>query len=454
MHILLFIVYSLLCCYGICKIPFFRRSGIRPTWLLLLFALHVLSGCIHNMIAWHFYPGHGDIWSVFERSFLTRHRLFSEFNLFLFENSKWTYFSHNSIIFLQVILNFFSFDNLYINTLLFSFPVFLANIAFYRLFRRRFPADPLTAVIVFLLPSTLFWTSCVHREGALYMLLGFLFYRLDQLFDRGAPALRRPNLRTAFYAFFCFLLIAYFRSAVALTLIPAFLAWWLAERPLHRRQFRALAAAIIVTILVLAVPGLSLLTSQQQSFLVLEGHSRLPLPALDGTWSSLWQVLPQAIRNGLFEPLPGSGGQRVYLVFSVETIFIWAIIVIALIRRFSIRNRPSPPPGQASPSPAPSFPPPLTKLAPTIPTTPALPFSPFAFPVCCVIFALTGMLLIGTLVPFAGAIIRYRSIYLPFLLAPFLHSLRHLPLFERLNARLARILPEPESGLTQTLNRL
>jgi hypothetical protein len=46
------------------------------------------------------------------------------------------------------------------------------------------------------------------------------------------------------------------------------------------------------------------------------------------------------------------------------------------------------------------------------------------------------MLLIGILVPFAGAIIRYRSIYLPFLLAPFLDRLAHYPLVKRINARL------------------
>lgn len=434
MHILLFIFYGLLCGYGIVKIPFFRKSGIRPLLLLLLFATHVAIGCLHNWIAWHFYPEHGDIWFYFQRSFLTRHRLQSEFGLFLSDNSTWTYISHNAIIFIQVILNFFSFDNLYINTLLFSFPVFLGNTALYRLFRRRFPADPLTAATIFLLPSTLFWTSCIHREAVLYMLLGFLFYWLDQLFDRAASSLRRPNRRTAFYAFFCFLLIAYFRSAVALTLIPGLLAWRLAERPLPRRQFRALTAAIVVIVLLLAVPCLSLLTSQQQSFLILEGHSRLPLPALDGSWSSLWRVLPAAIRNGLFEPLPRSGGQRIYLAFSLETIFIWTIIVMALFRRLFLQNRPSPPPGQAPLPSASSYPPPFTEPASTTPTT--LPFS-----LCCLLFALTGLLLIGILVPFAGAIVRYRSIYLPFLLAPFLHSLRHLPLFQRLNTLLTRFLP-------------
>jgi hypothetical protein len=131
----------------------------------------------------------------------------------------------------------------------------------------------------------------------------------------------------------------------------------------------------------------------------------------------LLHVLPSAVRNGLFEPLPGSGGRPIYLAFSLELMLIWTVVVAGTIS--SIRSRPYQ-----------------------------------AFTIFCVIFALTGMLLIGTLVPFAGAIIRYRSIYLPFLLAPFLHSLHRFTPVQRLNVRLGRILPEPESGITQTLNKL
>jgi hypothetical protein len=43
------------------------------------------------------------------------------------------------------------------------------------------------------------------------------------------------------------------------------------------------------------------------------------------------------------------------------------------------------------------------------------------------------MLTIGFFVPFAGTIVRYRSIYLPFLLAPALHTLRQLPVIQPLN---------------------
>jgi hypothetical protein len=408
MHILLLIFYGTLASIGIWKIPFLRKSGIRPGWLWILYVLHVLTGWVHNWIAYRYFPEHGDIWNYFSLSFLYRHRLLSEFNLFLSDNSTWTYITHNGIVFIQMFLDLLSLDDMNINTLLFSFPVFLGNVALFRVFRRHFPDDTLAAASVVWLPSVLFWTSCIYREGMLYMLLGFLFYHLDRLFVRSG---RRPP----YYAIALFLLIAYFRVAVAIILIPALLVWSGILRRLSRPGRRTLGATIIVVItLILSIPAarvplLRSITTEQASFQVLEGHSRLPLSAFDGTLTSVWRAFPAAVRNGFFEPLPGSGGQPIYLAFSIELIIVWVIVIGASIRTF-ITYRATPPDPHPTGPPAPS------------------PFSS-----ACLIFALTGMLTIGFFVPFAGTLVRYRSIYLPFLLTPTLHTLHHLPAIQSLN---------------------
>ena len=396
MPVLLFILYCGLCAFGIWKLPFFKQSGIRPPFLLTLFGLHVLVGCLHNAIAWRFYPEHGDIWFYFQFSFLERSRLLHDTHLFLYYNSSWDAISHNAITFIQIILDWFSFDNMWINTLLFSFPVFLGNTALYRVFRRRFPGSPLSAATAFLLPSTLFWTACIHREAVLFMLLGLLFYWLDQA--------RRASF---FYAAAAFLAIVFFRFAVGIILIPALLAWLLTLHPPTRRQgwiIGSIGAALLV--LLLAAPQVSArlldsITAQQHAFMVLKGNSILYLPTLDGTWTSLLRAIPAALRNGFFEPLPGTGGQRIYQLFSLELLCIWAIAAAAMVKRFT----PSP------------------------------------FSLCCMILALTGMLQIGLIIPFAGAIIRYRSIYLPFLLAPCLFSLRNWQPFHIVNTWLSKAFP-------------
>jgi hypothetical protein len=419
MYILLFILYCGLCGFGILKIPFFRKSGIRPQFLLTLFGLHVLVGCLHNVIAWRFYPEHGDIWFYFQFSFLERSRLLHDTHLFLYYNSSWDAISHNAITFIQIVLDIFSFDDIWINTLLFSFPVFLGNTALYRVFRRQFPGSPLSAATAFLLPSTLFWTACIHREAVLFMLLGLLFYWLDRGLDR-APSSdqqRASDLRARpIAAAFAFLAIVFFRFDVAVTLIPALLTWLLTLHPPTRRQRWIIGGMGAAVLLFLAVPQLSArlldsITAKQHSFMVLKGNSILYLPTLNGTWSSLLKAAPAALRNGLFEPLPGSGGQHIYLLFAFELLLLWTIAATSLLRRL-VTQRSS---GELAAA--------------------ARPFS-----CCCIGFALLGMLQIGLIIPFAGAIIRYRSIYLPFLVAPCLFFLRDWQPFRTLNTWLSRTI--------------
>jgi hypothetical protein len=410
-HIILFIGYALLCIYGIRKLPFFRRSGIKPGVLIFLFALHVLTGCIHDLIAWRYYPGHGDIWRYFDLSLQDRRELFENFHQFLAENVFSDYASHNVIEMIHLLLNIFSLDNLYVNTLLFSFPVFIGTISLYKVFRLRYPDSLLPAACIFLLPSTLFWTSCVHREGLLYMLIGFLLPGLHRLLTRGYH--RGLIIRSLLL----FLMIAYVRDVVALLLIPAIFFWVLAEKPRARRPLLLAAGATLAValLLILLMPGQTIpevIARRQAQFLQLAGHSRLFLPPLDASWRSLLSELPAAILNGWFEPLPGSGGQPIYLVFSIELLLIWLVAAIALIpRHLPYRPLQIPPFG------------------------PAFPFGLFSL-----VFAFTGMLSIGMIVPFAGGIIRYRSIYLPFLLTPFLHSLCGLLPLRRLDDWLSRRL--------------
>jgi hypothetical protein len=409
MQVLLLTLYGILCGYAVVKMKFIRRSKIRTVPLLFLFGLHVTTGCAHDLIAWYYFPDHGDIWMYFQFSSIQTYRLFNDFDLFWKLNSDWDSFSHNAIILIHVLLDPLSRNNLYTNTLLFSFPVFLGNIALFRTFRHRFPDDPLVGFSVFILPSTLFFTSCIHREAVLYMLIGFLLHNLHRLLSNGF------TWKRTIYSVICVLFIIWARTAAALLLLPALFFWIFAEKPRLRKSLALLG--IVACISLLLIPPFQHLPAgiarHQQEFLALEGNSRLPLPALDGSWRSLFDILPTALLNGLFEPLPGSGGHSLYLLFSFELLAVWGIVGFALVHNFLNRRDL----GRLSEDPL------LT------------PFGWF-----CLLFTLSGMLMIGIMIPFAGAIVRYRSIYLPFLLCPFLHSLRTIPFFQALNHRLYNYL--------------
>ncbi len=351
-----------------------------------------------------------------------------------------------------MVLNLFSADNLAINTLLFSFPVFLGSIALFHTFRQHFPHTPLAALAVLLLPSTVFWTACIHREGILYMLIGFLCYTFSRLLPPSAaapsatidtppapsslnttstsamprgldtlpssastttPAVDTPAAKSAaapqyLTLLILILLISYFRIVVTLSLLPGLFIWWTTQKkwPAKKTLLFCAAPLLLLTVLLYCSPFiLDTIINRQHEFLAQESHSRLPLPALEHSWQSVAQLIPRAFLNGLFQPLPGSGGQLIYTAFSLELLAIWIVtlfaILIILFRLNAMQQL------MKNTSPPSAF------------HAPAAPFAYF-----CITTSVIGLLLIGCMIPAAGAIVRYRSIYLPLLLGPSLYILR------------------------------
>src|SRR5450631_2842123 len=109
MHIALFVIYGIVLCTLLPRMRFFRDSGIKPSVLIGLFALRVATGCLHNFVAWRFYPNHGDIWAYFSASSITRHELLHDLHGFIADNNTWAYLPYNLIIFMHTLFNFLSF---------------------------------------------------------------------------------------------------------------------------------------------------------------------------------------------------------------------------------------------------------------------------------------------------------------------------------------------------------
>ena len=400
MHAALFIFYFLLLCLAITRMRFFRGQ-VKPVYLVLLFGIHVAAGCIHTWIAYRFYPNHGDIWNFFEESVIYKQELLHHPLTFLSRIFSAGWFNvtdtnqplldiqYQLLQYVNAFLDVVSFDNFYINTLLFSFPVFAGTMALFKVFYTAFN-KPLPAFCIFLLPSVLFWTSVVYKDSLFYMAIGYFFYYLLQ------PG--KSIWRKGFLVLLCTALMFISRANALITLLPAVLFFLLAEKQLIGKML-SLAIVIAVTlgiaiVLNMLVPGglLHGISERQKDFQSLAGGSRIYLPTLEPNAASILSVFPVALTNGFFQPLPGAGGKSIYTAFSAELLFTWAIVLfgsLLMARKKTIR------------------------------------FS--NFDIACLLFALPGMIIIGYMVPFAGAIIRYRSIYMVFLLAPFLNIIGSYP---------------------------
>lgn len=414
MHVLLFIIYTSVLSLLISRSGFLLKSGLSKKVLVSLFLLYSLVGCAHVLIAFNFFPNHGDIWEMFNYSVRLKQQMLFDYPGFVKEffpdrfsidfvgaHMGWSNYQMQGMVLMQVFFNFFSFDNIYINTLLFCFLALYGKVAFYRMLCERYPGQYfITFLIVFLIPSVVFWTAVIHKEGVLFSCLGILLYCLQKL-------LIKPNGFVKSLTVVLMLSIIFVtRKVVLATLIPALVIWWAAERTTIKKKsfvlgifFTFAACFILLGFLNPAWSLLHLLSEKQHEFLQLKGGSGIFIPRLDDNVQSFARAFPAALLNGLFMPLPGVGGKTIYILFSLELLAMWVLIAWLLFK--------------------------------------SRPIWEDGFKTGFFLFALTACLIIGYTVPFAGAIIRYRSIFYPFLLLPFLSGLNHD--VHTLNARTGKV---------------
>ena len=453
MAIALFILYLITLSFAAAHSGFLRSARLSPVFLAALFLIYSAAGCLHLWIAYHFYPEHGDIWRLFHVSVEMKQELIAHprlfFQDFLPEDfsadltgkySRWSYLQYDIMTGIHVLFNFLSADNLYINILLFCFITLYGHTALYRMLSSVYPGHYLLCLLAaFLIPSLVFWTSVVHKEGMLFAALCILAYSLWKLLDKKNAAIGRApgapsktallqaapgnnlsgslprikyNSRYILAAVLCIAVIFLLRKFLLISLLPSLAVWIIAEKTSYRKRWIA-AGVAIASILAYWLLGqlhpsfdiLYQMSDRQWLFQQLEGGSRMTLPLLENRWRSLLSVFPYALVNGLFMPFPGTGGQAIYSLFGLELLLIWAFIAYALYYGASEKN-----------------------------------WRWTGFEIYCLFFALSAAILTGYIIPFAGAIIRYRSIFYSFLLIPFLSLLQYHPAIASLNRRIGRAI--------------
>ncbi len=411
MQVLLSLAYAALLGFMITRSGFLIKSRLSKKTLAALFLLYCLAGCVHVMIAFHFFPGHGDVWQIFNYSVTLKDQLLHNYPAFKKEffpdefsvdlagtHMGWSYNEHQWLTALQVAFNFISFDNIYINVLLFNFLTMFGKTALYRMLCERYPGRQMASMILaFLIPGVVFWTAVIHKEGVLFSCIAILAYCLNSLRRKyiddqgGETNLRHFKGWKIITAALMLLIIFFTRKAVLITLLPGLAIWWMAGYAGIRKKYMVVGVCIVFTLLFMLMGWINSswslfnqISERQHAFFQLKGNSRMFLPPVQGNAASFAKVLPYALLNGLFMPLPGTGGSSLYLLFSIEIIASWTLIGWCIIKK---------------------------------------KYTWDGFTCGFFVFSVAGCLLVGYIVPFNGAIIRYRSFYNVFILAPFILSL-------------------------------
>jgi hypothetical protein len=400
---LLFAAYLILFSWLVTKTRFFTASGLTTSQLVIIFLLKVMAAILYGWIGVYYgeMAQMTDTWGYHYESLVETKLLKSEPKAFFgsifhntyhdgytkflaVENSWWNDLKGTFFVKTLAIFNLASFGIYYVNVIFYSFISMFGPIALYRVMKDVFPDNKLPVLFaIFLVPSVLYWTSGVHKDGIIFVGLSFAMYHIYF----GLKENRFSFFRIA-AVFFALLLVLALRNFLIIPTLPAIFAWVLASR-LKKKPvlvFSAVYALFIVLFFTAKFihPRLNFpeeVVARQEAFLSLGGGSAVAVNKLEPTVQSFAVNLFQAFSLSTIRPYPSDVRHLLSLAASVEINALLLVFVIFLFYRKRVG-----------------------------------PLSPFlAF---CIFFAFSVLLMIGYSVNILGAIVRYRSIVLSLLLVP------------------------------------
>lgn len=387
--------YLVIAIWWLRRHSFVLNTGLSKRAITILFLAKCLAALAYGYIGGPLYNYRFDTWqqyheSLVETDLLLRDPLEFVISLFRFSEGQ-TFlslctgmnfvnnFQFNFHYKMVAIFNLFSGSNYYINTIFFSFLTFYGIICFIKLVKVYWPdASKLLLYAALLLPGFIFWGSGMYKEGWIFTGICACMYGADRL---GSGA-RYGWLILA--GFFLLLVTRMFTVLMFTPFLVYYIMWkkWrFTQRPLP------LFLALLVAALLLAswlgwyhFPAD--IAGRRNEFLLLKGESLLDTRVLDPTWQSILAYMPGGLVNALLRPFPWEvAGKLVYLPSALEILLLEIVFLYWMVKkgwRFGV----------------------------------PVPFQ------LLFAFAALNFIVIGLTIPFLGAIVRYRSIYLPFVIVP------------------------------------
>ncbi len=319
------------------------------------------------------------------------------------------YNDSHTIIRFNALVRLFSFGYYNVHTVFICFLSLIGLTAIYKTFVSHLQDKKRELLFaVFLLPSVLFWGSGVLKEGLIFFALGLLIYYSDKLFSLKAIVI---CLATA-------LLLAFSKFYVWLAIFPSIVLLICVNKTSSQKVFLkfALILFLIGTIGLnidsftnIQNPLVTLSQKQyefnQLAYGKLTDSNHNPIPAanslieinkLEPTFYSFLRNSPKALVNTILRPYIWELRSPMMLLAGLETLLILFIFFLTV---FFIK--------------------PFKEIK-------------WGYVLFCFSFVLIQFLIIGETTPILGAVARYKTIALPFLLIGLLFMLDKEKLFKKI----------------------
>ncbi|MFT3946634.1 MAG: hypothetical protein QM763_06635 [Agriterribacter sp.] len=378
-------------------------------WLVPALMAKIIAGILYGYIYAHYFPV-SDSWMYFVESLADTKTLFNNPKVFFsinvdtatitdfFSNAPnafWSNAGENLLIKLMAVLNVFSGGNYYLTSILFNCFPFWGLYLFYSLAHKYFPGKgSLLIMFIFFLPSCLFWNSGMDKDGLLVFFAGICMFYFDKCMSKNATI---KNVLICLASFAGLLLI---RNLSAITFLIAAIAWSVSYKT-KRYAYLYFLGVYAICIGLFFWSGTSNNTynlpakfaEKQHQFLLLEGNTRLYLTPLEPTVLSYIKVLPEALNHVFLRPYITEIKSPFHLLSFAENLAVIVIIMLIINaagrRTFFILHHP--------------------------------------FSLFLLFIALSNLISIGYMAPFPGTIMRYKALFIIFLLLPFINCIKTSP---------------------------
>ncbi|MAC95553.1 MAG: hypothetical protein CMC96_08625 [Flavobacteriales bacterium] len=408
--------------FSIQKSRFFKIRSIPKSWIWMAFSLKLIAALTLTSIYTYYYQNrsqadiykyyddavvlkkaHQDKSDLFWETFLPENMQSESFRHSLSQTLHWdlstTYLinDNRTLIRLNYLLLYLSGEFYFFHLLFFCTLSFLGSIALFRFFNANssLPSQ-LIFIVVFGVPSLLFWSSALLKESILLFTLGFFLLFAQKVFIK--------NQLKFLPLFIVFLFLSFtVKIYVFLALAIPLLLYLISQRLSIKKQKAAYSIiGISLIALFFSLKNKLLITLKEKliDFKAIaeaaNAGSQIYMPTYENL-SELIQLIPLALYNVLIHPLIPPKWSLLSSVAAMEHLFLVGILVLPII---AFKKQ-----------------------------TKQLPFFWF-----CISFVLILSCLIGLSTPVLGAIVRYKVPLIPFYLIALLTfvNLNKIPLLKKL----------------------
>ncbi|HRH56873.1 MAG TPA: hypothetical protein PLS10_04410 [Chitinophagales bacterium] len=295
----------------------------------------------------------------------------------------WFDSSNYFLVRLNALIRLFSLGVYNVHAIVFAFLSFIGTYNLYLFFENKVISRKLLQFILFGIPSIVFWTSGIHKEAIVIFALGTILYNLDGIMKSNYTK------RNIFFAIFGLIVLGYIRIYLLAFLLPLMSAMILYKRfELRETSLKLFLGCIVFFVCVLLLidmytPHLSfmhVLLERRAFFLNSPGNMSFQVEGIPHNINGVLILLWEAVTNPFIRPLPNDCNVFLSYIASFETIIL-LLVFIGLLVTVNIKSVYS------------------------------NPYAMFS-----ILFGFSTLFLIGLIVNNSGAIVRYRSIAIPFIL--------------------------------------